>query len=358
MNTKGNTTYAVVDVANMFSRARHITKGDNAYEKAGMALHIFFRSLRRAWRDFGATHMVVCLDGGSWRDRVFPQYKAARKLDRAARTPAEREEDEVFYSVLDDLVTYLRDRTRVTVLGTKGIEADDFVARWIDRHSDARHIILSTDSDFVQLLAPNVTIYDGVNERTITTDGVTGPRGERMKFEVNKANGRIKVDDKQIAPPDFAPEPEWWRKALFVKIIRGDEGDSIFSAYPGVRYTSKSKPGICEAWEDRTTRGYHWNNFFQQEWEKLVGADRSGQPIKKRVRVLDEYRANELLIDLTKQPEDVKALMDTIIDEALAKPPAQGVGIHFLRFCDQQRLPMLAKEANDHAVYLNAGYPK
>ncbi len=43
------TRYAIVDVANLFYRARHVVRGD-AYTKAGMALTIVFRSLRKLHR--------------------------------------------------------------------------------------------------------------------------------------------------------------------------------------------------------------------------------------------------------------------------------------------------------------------
>jgi hypothetical protein len=93
-----------------------------------------------------------------------------------------------------------------------------------------------------------------------------------------------------------------------------------------------------------------------QKWDKLVGTDSSGNSITEEVRVLDQYKFNEGLIDLTKQPDNIKAMMDEAIVEAVQKQPVGNVGIHFLRFCDRNDLPALAKEASDHAVYLNKGY--
>lgn len=404
--------YAIVDVANLFYRARHVVRGD-AYTKAGMALTIVFRSLRKLHREFKADHMVFCTEGGSWRTDVFPQYKAKRKLDRMKMTPSEKEEDEVFNTVMNDFVNYMAEKTRCTVLHSPGIEGDDFVARWIQLHPNDDHLILSGDSDFVQLLAPNVSMYNGVDERLFTTEGVFDSRGKPMVFSVHGSNGKIKVvgtveecrvkhekeqrekqkkhnaeqkerqkawdaaeKSKKLDDPDykprpfvatpydweefsFEPEPEWWRKALFVKLIRGDVGDNIFSAYPGARYEGSSKKvGICEAWADRSQQGFNWNNFMLQRWEKLMGTDKDGNSIVEQVRVLDEYKFNELLIDLTKQPQEIKDLMDTVIVQAVQKEPVGNVGIHFLRFCDKNYLPALAKEANDHAAYLNASYAR
>ncbi len=406
------TRYAIIDVANMFYRARHVVQGD-AYTKAGMALAIMFKSLRKVHRDMKADHMVFCVEGRSWRFDDYPQYKASRKLARAAMNEREKEEDEVFNHALNDFTTYIDEKTRCTVLQSPGVEGDDFVARWVQLHPNDEHIIISGDSDFVQLLAPNVKIYNGVDDRTFTTEGVYDGFGNSMVFNVKSDSGKIRVSgtydeckkkhdkemkekekkhiagekDRQklwessekarnlddpthairpfVAVPfdyeefSFEPEPEWWRKALFVKLIRGDTGDGIFSAFPGVRYNGSSKKvGICEAWEDRNGQGFNWNNFMLQSWDKLISVDSDGNKVTKSVRVIDEFTINEGLIDLTKQPDRIKDLMDTVIVQAVQKEPVGNVGIHFLKFCHKHELPSISRDADYHAAYLNAGYSK
>lgn len=349
--------FAIVDLANLFWRARHATRGD-AFTKAGMALHIVFRSLRKLHREHGIDHIVFCAEGRSWRYDIYPQYKARRRLERAEQSAKDKEEDEVFNIAHDELIAFLSEKTRCTVLQSPGAEGDDFVARWVQLHPNDEHIIISGDSDFVQLLAPNVSIYDAVNERTIACDAVTDARGKKLAFSVDPGSGKLKVGA-AVGKEGFEPEPEWWKKALFLKIIRGDTGDGIFSAYPGVRFEGSSKRvGLREAWADRSEQGYHWNNLMLQRWSKLVGTDSNGEPIHEEVMVKDEYAFNESLIDLTKQPEHVKDLMDQVIVQAVQKDPVGNVGIHFLRFCDRHQLPNLSKEANDHAAYLNSPYSR
>lgn len=404
------TRYAIIDVANMFYRARHVVQGD-AFTKAGMALAIMFKSLRKVHREMKADHMVFCVEGKSWRFDSYPQYKASRKLARAVMSDREKEEDEIFNHALEDFVTYINEKTRCTVLQSQGVEGDDFVARWVQLHPNDHHIIVSGDSDFVQLLADNVTIYNGVDDRTFTTKGVYDAMGNSMVFNVKSDSGKIRVSgtfdeckkkhdkeekerekkhiagekDRQklwdnaekarnlddpthairpfVAVPfeyqefTFEPEPEWWRKALFVKLIRGDTGDGIFSAFPGVRYNGSSKKvGICEAWEDRNGQGFNWNNFMLQSWEKLISVDADGNKVTQTVRVMDEFSINEGLIDLTKQPDRIKDLMDTVIVQAVQKEPVGNVGIHFLKFCHKHELPSISRDADSHAAYLNAGY--
>ena len=45
--------------------------------------------------------------------------------------------------------------------------------------------------------------------------------------------------------------------------MRGDPSDNIFSAYPGVRTKgTRNKIGLREAFADRQTKGYTWNNLM------------------------------------------------------------------------------------------------
>jgi len=402
--------YGIVDIANLYHRALHVADGDT-YMRAGMAISIIFLALGKLHREHNLDHVVVCTEGGSWRYAVYPQYKAKRRAERLNKSVKEQDDDAVASEIFEGLLTFFREKTNCTVLSCEGVEGDDFVARFIQLHPDDEHILLSSDSDFVQLLAPNVTIVDGVAERVISLDKVLDKDGNELTFTINSSNGRLKVGKPiEVAraehekaqdlaeaehkraeearasahllmeerralenpshllrpyepvaferkPFDFTPEPEWHKKALFVKIVRGDSSDSIFSSYPGVRFKgTKDRTGIEEAWADRDGHGYQWNNFMLQTWEKLMGADANGNPIKKMVRVMDEFSFNAGLIDLTQQPDEIKALIDSVIVEAVQKPPVSQVGVHFLRFCGLNDLPRLAGDSARHAAYLRKPY--
>ena len=88
--------YVLVDTANTFFRARHVVRGELDI-KVGMAFHITFNSLKKAWNDFDADHIVFCLEGRSWRKDHYPAYKQNRKETRDAMTPAEQQADELFW---------------------------------------------------------------------------------------------------------------------------------------------------------------------------------------------------------------------------------------------------------------------
>jgi hypothetical protein len=407
--------FAIIDAAHLYNRAHHVCRGD-AYTKAGMALHIVFNSLKKVYDEYKIDHMVVAAEGRSWRYDYYPKYKAKRILDRKTMSPAEQEEAAVLYEVGNDLMDFLSNQTKMTVLQSAGCEGDDFIARWIQLHPDDEHVIVSGDSDNIQLLASNVKIYDGLQDRTITHEGVFDGKGEPMVFRVDQSSGKLKVDksikdteterhkaaakelreaekterdaDKVLASMQkkgertelaeaalaqaqlevlkkrkkldekfvFTIDDDWHKRALFIKIVRGDVGDGVFSAYPKVRYEGSKKVGIRECWEDRHEKGFHWNNFMLQKWEKLIVKEGQDEPEIVDVRVCDEFATNEMLIDLTKQPQEVKDLMDKVIVDAVQKQVTGQVGLNFLRFCKKHDLVRLMEQAHYHSVYMMAGY--
>lgn len=350
-------TYLIIDFNNLAHRCKHTTSGDIGV-KTGMALHITLNSIRSGWKKFGATHVVMCLEGKSWRRAVYPEYKAHRRVQAQLATPKEREDDEVYFAAMEGFADFLRERTNVTVLQSDGVEADDFIARWTQIHPEDDHIIVSSDSDFYQLLSDRVRIYDGVKGWTITHREVLD---EDDKPAIVKKN--IKAKDpktgKMVAKatkmPVEVPDPEY---ELFFKIVRGDASDNILSAYPGVRENGSSKkPGIKEAFDDRHSKGFDWNNFMLQEWKKVVG-QKDDEFLYETVRVIDQYKINQELIDLTCQPEEIKQLMDAVIQEATGKELKKQVGIWFLRFTEEMALYNIGRNPNDYAAFLAAPYVK
>jgi len=332
---------------------QYVTHGDSE-TKTGLALHLIFSNLRKLHKVLKVDHFVFALDSKSWRYDIYPQYKASRRVARLKKTSKELEEDALFYETFNDFSSFLIDKTKCTVLKEDKIEADDFVARWIQLHPEDEHIIVSGDSDFIQLLDSNVKIYDGINERLISTTEILDKNNQSLEFSIDGSSGKLKIGKPSI---NNIIENEWWKKALFIKCIRGDIGDGIFSAFPGVRYKGTSKKtGINEAWEDRNSMGYNYNNLMLQKWSKLLDVDKNGNKIIKEVYVKDEYEFNRRLIDLTYQPDNIKNIMDKVIINTIQKEKKINIGWDFIKFCQKHELNNLLKEAHDHAKYLNAGY--
>jgi 5'-3' exonuclease len=326
--------YILVDTANTFFRARHVVRG-NADEKVGMAMQIILNSVRKAWRDFNGTHVVFFLEGRSWRKDAYAPYKRQRTEARAAHSPREAEEEKLFWETFDQFKEFIINKTNCTVLQHPRLEADDLIAGFIQSHPNDSHIVISTDGDFAQLIAPNVKQYNGVTQVTITHEGYFDEKGKY-------------VIDKKTNLPKSIPDPEW---LLFEKCMRGDTSDNIFSAYPGVREKgTKNKVGLREAFADRDSKGYNWNNMMLQRWTDHEGVEQ---------RVKECYERNKLLCDLTAQPEDIRAIITETIKEALGKEKnISQVGIRLLKFCAEYDLQRISDNVQSYADPLNARYVK
>lgn len=337
--------YLLIDSSNMFFRARHQAhRASDTWTKLGFAIHLTLMSANKVARDFGVDHVVFALEGRSWRKDAYKPYKAHRAEARSAMSEAEADEDKMFWETYDALTTYLANKTNCSVIRCATAEADDVIARFIALHPDDEHIIVSSDSDFVQLVAPNVKLYNGINEHLFAVDGVTDHKGKSLAFTI-ESNSKIKVgkpDANFVVPANYQ---EW---VLFLKCVRGDPGDNVFSAYPGVRIKgTKKSVGLTEAFEDRNKKGYAWNNLMLQRWPDHNEVEH---------RVLDDYERNRMLIDLTAQPDDVKAVVDQAIRKQVSHKDVGMVGAHFLKFCGKYELNKLSDHADAIGRWLNETY--
>ena len=325
--------YLLIDTANMFFRARHVAfrQGD-AWEKVGYALHITLNAVNKVYRQFDADHVVFCLEGRSWRKDYYEPYKKNRAVARAALTEREQEEEQLFWETFDSFTTYLQEQTNTSVIREPNAEADDVIARWIELHPEDEHTIISSDTDFVQLISENVQQYNGITDELITYNGIYNSKGTR-------------VIDKKTKEPKAIPDPEW---LLFEKCMRGDSSDNVFSAYPGVRKKgTKNKTGLLEAYEDRNSKGYAWNNLMLQRWTDHNGAEH---------RVLDDYNRNRALIDLRAQPDSVKQAVDSAIRDQISHKDIGQVGTRFMKFCGKYELNRISENASQYGQWLNQTY--
>lgn len=325
-------TYILVDTANTFFRARHAIRG-SLEDKIGMSIHTVLSSVRKAWRDFNGSHVVFCLEGRSWRKDFYTPYKAQRAEGRAAMNTREAEEEKVFWETFDQFKDFITNKTNTTVLQHPQLEADDLIAGFIQAHPNDMHVIISTDGDFAQLIAPNVKQYNGVMAITTTHEGYFDEKGKRV----------VDKKTKEVKP---APDPTW---LLFEKCMRGDTSDNVFSAYPGVREKgTKNKVGLREAFADRDAKGYSWNNLMLQKWMDHNGVEH---------RVLDDYKRNVVLCDLTAQPDNIRALItETITAASTAEKSIGQVGIRLLKFCAEFDLQKVSEQVTSFAEPLNARY--
>jgi hypothetical protein len=326
-------TYLLIDTKNLFFRIRHGVRGETE-EKIALALHMLISSIHRTWRSQGGDHIVFAFDGISWRKDIYPPYKKNREVLRAQRTVAEREEDEEFQTKFDAFTDFISTKTNCTILSHPRLEADDLIAGFIQNHPNDNHVIVSSDGDFVQLLAPNVKQFNAMSNELVTLNGVFNEEGKV-------------ATERKTGLPKAAPDPEW---SLFSKAVRGCTTDNVFSAYPKVREkSSKNKVGLREAFDDRNKKGFAYTNLMLSRWTDHNGAEH---------RVLDDYHRNVTLVDLTAQPAEIRAMINDTI-EANCKPKnVKMVGINFMRFCGLFQLERLSNDAQSISKLFSMPYPE
>ena len=325
--------YALIDTANTFFRARHIaSRNSTVEEKVAMALHLTLASTNQIVRKFQIDHVAFCLEGRSFRKNLYAPYKRNRAVDTMSQTEAEVEENTMFWQTYETFIQFLKEKTNVSVLRDPNAEADDLIARFIHLHPEDNHWIISTDSDFYQLISPTVKQYSGVTGELITLEGYFDDKDRPVK-------------DKKTKEPKLLEDPQY---LLWKKIVRGDSTDNIFASYPGAREVgSKNKVGIREAYEDRNKQGFAYNNFMLQ---RFTNHD------SNEIRVKDAFARNKTLIDLTAQPDDVKLSVDTNIREGVRRTTIPQVGIHLMKFCGKYELNKIADNAETYAKWLNSPY--
>ena len=107
---------------------------------------------------------------------------------------------------------------------------------------------------------------------------------------------------------------------------------------------TKNKTGIKEAYEDRNSTGFNYNNFMLQRW-----VDHNGD--EQRVR--DCFERNRILIDLTAQPDEIKELIRERISQQKQTEQMKNVGIHFMKFCAKWSLQRMSENPTNYASMLN-----
>ncbi len=134
------------------------------------AAYGFATMLAKVLREERPTHVVVAMDppGGSFRNEIYPEYKAGRDKqpeDLTTQIPLVGEVCEAF---------------RVPLLMVPGFEADDVIATLVETAPEGAEIcIVSTDKDLMQLVRPGIELLDTMKGRRIDEGAVEERFGVR-----------------------------------------------------------------------------------------------------------------------------------------------------------------------------------
>ncbi len=193
MNDKKRKTLYLIDGPNMAFRAFFAIGGmSNSQGLPTNALFGFTNSLLKLIREERPDYLAITWDpkGGTFRDRVYPDYKGTRpEMPEALRAQMPH-----FARVADAFA--------VPYLCLDDYEADDVMGTLARRYGDELDVVLvSSDKDLMQLVNDHVTLYDPMKDRRVSYP---------------------EVEEKFGCPPEVVPD------AL---AIWGDSSDNI----PGVK---------------------------------------------------------------------------------------------------------------------------
>jgi hypothetical protein len=225
-----------------------------------MVLNVLRTHIKKFKDEYG--QVVLCCDNRKyWRKEIFPHYKAGRKKAR--------EKSDLDWHLIFDMLSKfkqeLKENFPYKVIDVEGAEADDIIGTLtIENHLKENILILSSDGDFIQLQQWNTK------------------RSEPYKIkQYNPAMKKFIVSENP-------------RRDLIEKIIRGDKGDGIPNIY---------SPSDCFVRDIRQTP------ISKVKVEKLLTENWTEWQDDK---AKEGYSRNQLLIDLTLVPGDIKtAIINT-----------------------------------------------
>lgn len=302
--------YLVFDATNFLFRTLygHIKEDEDVV--AGLALHVTLVTLNKYYRDLKPHKIIMCFDRPNWRKQYTLSEQCSfehiyKEHRQKGLTPADKKKLEQFYAHMREFEHLLKTHTSVITMAEEGLEADDLVAgvvQILSNEEDVEITIVSTDKDFIQLLKfPNTYI-------------------------LNPDTGKLRTLEKWDGDAEYF---------LFEKCIRGDlQSDNIPSAYPRVR-SDRLKKAFKDPFEHESLMNETWTS-----------------PTGKEYKVKDRFKENKMLIDLTKQPKEIRMKIFKTVEESLDSP-GKFSWFHFLRFLGKFELEELTKNASQYTEMLS-----
>ena len=230
-----------------------LSRGEELSEN--LVKHIILNNLRvyrNKYPESKHGKMVIACDSYSWRKDVFPEYKAARKANRAT----DKHDWPMIFDLIEDTLKDLRENFPYAVIKIDSAEADDIIGALTVHKADFGGedvVIISADKDFIQLQQYGHVIQ-------------WSPMFNKM----------IKEDNP--------------RRYLFEHLLKGDSGDGVPNANShddvfttGSRQTPMTQKAIDKYWDNR------------DDLEMIM-----------KPNVFRNFMRNVQMIDLTNTPDGIR----------------------------------------------------
>ena len=266
--------YLVFDISSVLYRTFYAQHTEDDLTIAGLATHTALTTLNKYYKEYKPKYgVIMAFDRLSWRKGYMSSdlavsdkaYKGTRRKDMS---PAKQIKYAQFLTHLGDFERLITQHTTIRTVACDGLEADDLIAGFVRLHKNHKVIVISSDSDLLQL------------KRHGNCEIITPATGKAQSLA------------------DFNEDPDYY---TFHKCIRGDTADNIQSALPNVRSTA-----IREAYDDAFKR----TALMKTKW-----TDQNG----KEFLVEDLFEENDLLIHLDHQPEPIINKIDATVIAAMGE---------------------------------------
>ncbi len=166
--------YLLIDGNNMAIRSAFANEGLNSQGGIPTGVHYgFFQSLISLKDKFPTNQILIVWDGKSKR-RMEESTRAVEKGLIKSAYKENRKKDDLPKPLLDfyEQASFLKrglEQTGIAQIRLHSYEADDVIASY-SKKLEGEIIMVTSDRDYYQLLAPNVKIWDGMKNDFITED--------------------------------------------------------------------------------------------------------------------------------------------------------------------------------------------
>ena len=158
----------IFDVHNLAYRTLHIAYFQAPDDEDFLFWkYLMINSIFTAIKQFGPTRVIMAFDAKhSWRKDIYQNYKAQRKEARVKS----KIDFELFYKALDSFIESFKIIfSNFYCLRIDKCEADDIIAIISQMDDDYKKVIISMDSDLIQLLRyKNVKIYSPIKKEFVS----------------------------------------------------------------------------------------------------------------------------------------------------------------------------------------------
>jgi 5'-3' exonuclease len=202
--------------------------------------HLFLATLFSNIRKFEPSEVVIAIDDKkNWRKSVYPEYKANRKEMRDKDVfPWEK-----YYVYVDEFIEDIKKCFPFKILKVDYAEADDIIAV-LTRHVPNDSIVVTSDSDYIQLLADKrIRIWDPFKQKFI-----------------------------EDANPN---------QTMLIKILAGDSGDNIPNVKPKLGPKTAEKLIVSGELDKYLTENNLTENYERNI--KLINWNHIPDVLKKRI---------------------------------------------------------------------------